>query len=95
MQLQLVFRTNETWSVPLILLSTAWQGDCQWELSRGNISEAVIELKSDTPFPPTLLSYKAELSCGWTKLWEALCGLPQWMGSKQSVQKGSEQVMSA
>lgn len=37
----------------------ACQGHRQWELSRGSISEAVIKLKGDTPFPPTLLSYKA------------------------------------
>lgn len=68
-------------------------GDCQRELSTGNISVAVIKLKGDTPFCPMLLSYKAVVLLRLNKAGGALWGLPQGMGSKQSVQQGSAQVM--
>lgn len=53
---------------------------------RENISVAVIRLRGDTPFPPTLLPYKAGVLLWLDKAVEALCGLPRRMGSQQSAE---------
>lgn len=63
-------------------------GDCQWELSTGNIPVAVTKLKGDTPSSPMLLSYKAVALLRLHKAVGGTVGCPTGDGKQAECAEG-------